>query len=414
MTSGQKNKGKPAILLVEPDFPIPPKSKNHKNFLPIGLLKLHDYYQSTGHRTRLIRGNKNKREIGSRFKPDRIMVTSLFTYWSRYVRDCVQHYRGCFPDAEIIVGGIYASLMPKHCRDYTRCDRVHRGVHNRAEAYAVRHNLNYKMLSNPDPIDYQIIHSSRGCIRKCRFCGTWRIEPRLRFKKSISNEIVSRKLVFYDNNLLANPNIEAILDELVRMKQKRKLLSCESQSGFDGRVLLHKPHLAVMLKQAGFIYPRIAWDWGYEKHKTVREQLQILNKGGYRTKYIFVFMIYNWNLTFNEMERKRRKCWTWGVQISDCRYRPLNQTFDEYKSFRKQQSNRDYFIHKKWTDAQIRMFRRNVRRQNICIRQDTEFYSRKLERKRIGKQATRNIKRLTFDEARRVLDDVWHPMSRTI
>ena len=30
------------ILLVEPAFPIPPKSKNHKDFLPIGLLKLAD------------------------------------------------------------------------------------------------------------------------------------------------------------------------------------------------------------------------------------------------------------------------------------------------------------------------------------------------------------------------------------
>ncbi len=400
--------------MVEPNFPIPRKSKNHKNFLPIGLLKLHDYFQSIGHRTKLIRGNKNKREVGSRFKPDKIMVTSLFTYWSKHVRDCVLHYRGCFPDAEIIVGGIYASLMPEHCRDYTGCDRVHIGLHHKAEVYSSKHDLNYKILSNPHPIDYQIIHLSRGCVRKCRFCGAWRIEPKLRFKKSISNAILSRKLVFYDNNLLANPNIEAILDELVHMKQKQVLLSCESQSGFDGRILLDKPHLAVMLKQAGFIYPRIAWDCDYKQQKRIREELQILNNGGYRTKDIFVFMLYNWNLAYNEMERKRKKCWKWGVQISDCRYRPLNQTFDEYKSFLAQQSDRDYFIHKKWTDAEIRMFRRNVRRQNICIRQNTEFYSRKLERKKIGVRATRRIKRLTYEEAQKVLDDVWHPMSRTM
>ena len=28
------------VLLVEPNFPIPAKSRNHSNFLPIGLLHL--------------------------------------------------------------------------------------------------------------------------------------------------------------------------------------------------------------------------------------------------------------------------------------------------------------------------------------------------------------------------------------
>jgi hypothetical protein len=194
------------------------------------------------------------------------------------------------------------------------------------------------------------------------------------------------------------------------MKRKGALLSCESQSGFDGRVLVDKPHLAKLLKQAGFIYPRIAWDWAYKQHGRIREELRILNNGGYRMKDIFVFMLYNWDIPFNEMERKRRKCWQWGVQISDCRYRPLSQTFDEYKPFLRQQSDSDYFIHQKWTDSQVRAFRRNVRRQNICVRQDTAFYSRKLERKKIGKQTTRKFKRLTFEEVLSVLDDAWHPM----
>jgi len=96
------------ILLVEPAFPIPAKSKNHKNFLPIGLLKLHDYYKSIGLKTRLVRGNKSKSEIGTRFKPDQIMITTLFTYWSQYVWDSVKFYRDNYPTALITIGGIYA------------------------------------------------------------------------------------------------------------------------------------------------------------------------------------------------------------------------------------------------------------------------------------------------------------------
>ena len=47
---------KKKILLVEPDFPIPPKSKNHKNFLPIGLLKIASYLRDHHNEVKLIRG----------------------------------------------------------------------------------------------------------------------------------------------------------------------------------------------------------------------------------------------------------------------------------------------------------------------------------------------------------------------
>ena len=47
------------ILLVEPNFPIPAKSKNHKNFLPIGLLKIASFLRSNGKNVLLRRGLPN-------------------------------------------------------------------------------------------------------------------------------------------------------------------------------------------------------------------------------------------------------------------------------------------------------------------------------------------------------------------
>ena len=44
-----------SVLLVEPDFPIPHKSRNHKNFLPIGLLKLAAYLRTKSIEIKLIR-----------------------------------------------------------------------------------------------------------------------------------------------------------------------------------------------------------------------------------------------------------------------------------------------------------------------------------------------------------------------
>jgi hypothetical protein len=380
------------ILLIEPNFPIPKKSKNHKDFLPIGLLKLASYYRSKGHEVKLIRGLLTKAEIkqirNRRWNhPDRILITSLFTYWKQYVVDCVNHYHHLFPSAHITIGGIYASLMTDDCKSIPFVNNVHVGVHKGAEMCEPAYDL---IAYNPHPLDYQIIHTSRGCPRKCNFCGTWKIEPQFVSKSSIRSEVFQRKLVFYDNNLLLNPHIEDILDELIEMKQSGQILWCESQSGFDGRVLMSKPHLAMKIKQAGFKDIRIAWDGPYSEHREIKKQLKILNKAGYRNHSIFMFMIFNWDIPFKEMEMKRRKCFDWNVQIVDCRNRPLNQTYDLYNpnAFKKGQTGEDYHIHisSGWNDALVRKFRKNIRRQNICIRQHFEFYSRALEHKKVSKE----------------------------
>jgi radical SAM superfamily enzyme YgiQ (UPF0313 family) len=188
------------ILFVEPDFPISTKSKNHKNFLPIGLLKLHDFYRSLGNKTKLVRGNKNKKEIGTKYKPDKIMITSLFTYWSEQFWDAVKFYRNNYPNSEIITGGIYVSLMgdslefKRKLKKYNA--KAHIGIHKTAEKYVSKNFLNYSILNNPHPIDYQIIHTSRGCTRRCEFCGTWKIEPDFTSKRTIKNEIQKERLFF--------------------------------------------------------------------------------------------------------------------------------------------------------------------------------------------------------------------------
>jgi len=77
--------------------------------------------------------------------------------------------------------------------------------------------------------------------------------------------------------------------------------------------------------QAGFRYPRIAWDWGYDQNGFIEKQIQVLLRAGYKSRDIFVFMLYNHQIPFEEMEKKRIQCWKWQVQIADCRFRPLNQ-----------------------------------------------------------------------------------------
>jgi len=416
------------VLMVEPNFPKPSKSKNHNDFMPIGLLKIAAFHRNKGNRICLVRGEVPREEvifesqngqIKKNSNPDKILITSYFTYWSNFVKKSVSYYRKMFPLIPITVGGIYASLMPDHCKQYTGCDEVHVGLHEKAEN--VRPAYAY-LEKHFGPKDYQILHTSRGCIRTCRFCGVYKIEPDFTFKQSIRKEIKKRKLIFYDNNLLANPHIKEIFTELTELKRKKRILLCEAQSGIDGRLILKDPELASLLKSSSFRNIRISWDGRFQEHVSIKKQIDLLKRAGYNIhENVFIFMIYNWDIPIEEMEKKRLKCWDWKVQISDCRYRPLNQTFDNYsgQAFRKGQTSDDYYIHKRagWTDDKIRMFRKHIRRQNMCIRFNSHFYVKVIERSFLNKYVTKEIIHLAKKSSISLSEDIlkslkisyWYP-----
>lgn len=370
---------KKSILLVEPNFPYPNRSKNraneiHKNFAPIGLLKLGAYHKSIGNQVKLVRGNLTLPELKD-FFPHEILITSLFTYWSKYVWDSVEHYRNIFPDTIIKLGGIYVTLHSntpefiKHAKKFKVI--IHIGIHKEAEKLLP----DYSLLQGK--IDHHITHAMRGCIRRCDFCGTWKIEPELKYKTSEQlikeiKEAKKNKIIFFDNNFFANPNIKQILADLAEVRVNNRFVSFESQSGFDGRLLEKDSELAILLKKARFTEVRIAWDNGLNDRESIKKQIKHLTKAGFPVKEIYVFMIYNFNIPYEDMLKKIDYCKKWGVQIVDCRYRPLSSTFDNYKSskFREGQTSEDYYIHKSkgWTDAKIRDFRKRVRQHNMEIR----------------------------------------------
>lgn len=364
------------VLLVEPNFPYPNKSKNkagqvHKNFVPIGLLKFASMHQKMGHKVKLVRGNQAKAEIG--FIPNEILITSIFTYWSTFVWESISYYRGLFPKAIIRLGGIYATLHANN-KQFKRLKRkynvkVFKSLHPIAE----QHLPDYSLIPN---VEYHATHMMRGCIRRCAFCGTWKIEP-IRSNKS-REEIVSEllavrknKVIFFDNNILANPHIADILTAFADLRVNKKPVIFECQSGFDGRLLEKNPFLARLIRKAHFQNVRIAWDNGIKDKNAIKRQIDLLVKAGYKPKDITIFMIYNFDIPYEAMIKKLKYCKKWGVQISDCRYRPLDIDYDNYKAhMRNGQPDGDYYIHKagSWTDKTIRSFRSLVRKHNIWVR----------------------------------------------
>lgn len=401
-------KGVRKVLLIDPAFPLSRKSHNHADLLPVGLLKISSYLKSRGIETKLIRLRNQLLKSDLDFDPDLILITSVFTYWANEVKNAVDFSKLHFPKAFTVVGGVFASLMPEKCKEFTGCDYVNEGIILEAEDIKPDYSL---LGEDESKIDYQIVHSSRGCVRKCGFCGVYKIEPTFKCKKSIQEEIIRKKLIFYDNNLLANEYIEELLKELVELKNSKVISRCESQSGFDGRILRQNPNLATLLKEAGFVNPKLAWDYSVKSHKKRKEEIDILVEAGFKPKDISIFMIYNYDLDFVELEEKRIYCFKWGVQVSDCRYRPLNRLDDNYNPYaKKPQSNEDYHINHNWSDEEVRQFRRNVRQHNICVRHEMAYYSNAAERKKIPKEDSLKFRSMSFEEVKNYLSDAWNPL----
>ena len=103
------------VLLVEPAY--------YTQYPPLGLLKLSTLYKTQGDDVRFVRGLS----LITRFAPDEIKVTSLFTWAWRPVWEAVAFYRALFPRAKISLGGIYANSYARSCppkRSARNCGRL--------------------------------------------------------------------------------------------------------------------------------------------------------------------------------------------------------------------------------------------------------------------------------------------------
>ncbi len=60
-------------------------------------------------------------------KPAAVLVTSLMTYWYPGVQAAIAVVREHYPAVPVILGGIYATLMPEHARKHSGADYVHTG-----------------------------------------------------------------------------------------------------------------------------------------------------------------------------------------------------------------------------------------------------------------------------------------------
>ncbi len=291
------------ILLVEPEY--------YTQYPPLGLLKLSSYHKSLRDTTQLVRGCKRLRTL-----PDRIYVTSLFTWAWKPVWEAVTYYKKLFPDTEIWLGGLYASLLPDHAAE-SGADHVYGGLFKEAEDLKPDYSLVPKW-------DGSLIFSSRGCNNKCPFCAVPILEGKINsIKHSIKHLVHSRhsRVIFWDNNIFQSPAWPDIFDELEELGKKVDFNQGLDASKINENVAERLAKLKLDSGRGTKI--RLAYDLrGKGPH--VKRAIENLNAVGIRGKAIMVYMLFNYKDNPEDFFERVREVLSWGAISYPMRYEPLN------------------------------------------------------------------------------------------
>jgi hypothetical protein len=229
------------ILLIEPGY----KNK----YPPLGLMKIAQYHGPRGKqdRVRFVKG-EDRSVLGTAW--DRIYITTLFSFEYPKIAQSIDFALTAANHQadKVFVGGIAASLMHERFLDEPRWHGIRfiKGLLSSAPAISLQLDEFSEELYAEDyvgtPIedlipDYSILdqvaykylvhdayftYTSRGCIRKCTFCGVPKLEGDQRDTESVSgfvraiDELYGPKkdLILMDNNVVASPRFKEIIAEI--------------------------------------------------------------------------------------------------------------------------------------------------------------------------------------------------------
>ncbi len=285
------------ILLIEPGY--------RNKYPPLGLMKIAQYHGPHGKKdvVRFIKG-EDASVLSEAW--DRIYITTLFSFeFARIAQSIDFAVTAAHGQKDkIFVGGIAASLMHERFVQEQRWTGIRfiRGLLGDAPAVSLElDDFSEELYSddrNGTPIedltpDYSILqqvsyeypvtdayfaYASRGCIRKCSFCGVPKLEGDQRDIAPITSMIRAidqmygqkKDLILMDNNVVAAPRFKEIVAEIrdlgftrgAKLKRDRReiLRRVDFNQGVDARILCKDPMYLRELSSICIKPLRIAFD----------------------------------------------------------------------------------------------------------------------------------------------------------
>lgn len=290
------------LLLVEPEY--------YTRYPPIGLLKLASFHRSKNNSVELIRGCKTPQH-----KPDKIYVTSLYTWAWKSVWRAIRYYKRLYPDVELILGGIYASLMPRHAES-SGADFVFTEIFKEAEGIMPAYDLIPQW-------DASIIQTSRGCNRTCQYCAVWRIEGKIGSEKNTLKDLVyptHKRIILWDNNILQSNYWGKIFEELIWFSKTKKM-KIDFNQGIDARLITSD--ITQKIAQMKTTCVRLSYDTK-ELRNDVENAILAFSQAGLRKRHICVYLLFNFLDDPNDLFERVKEVLSWGAVAVPLRYQPLD------------------------------------------------------------------------------------------
>lgn len=283
---------------------------------------------------------------------DVILVGTGMTYWYEGVRETVSLCREMFPDAPVIAGGVYASLMPEHCERVAGVDHAVAG-----EAYpALSRLLSSLRLPAPNappteavlPLaevwrDSAVIRLNRGCPMSCSYCSSRLLcpgftpgDPDAAFRSvlELHERCGTVNFAFYDDALLAQKH-RVLLPFLERVAASGLPVRFYTPNAVHIRSI--DAETARLMRRSGFQELRLGFESSspefHETHdRKVRQDefpaaLETLEAAGFPRSAVGVYILAGLpGMRAEEVESSVRYARSTGVRVMIAEYSPVPGT----------------------------------------------------------------------------------------
>jgi radical SAM superfamily enzyme YgiQ (UPF0313 family) len=285
-------------------------------------------------------------------KPDIVLITTGMTYWYPGVVEAVRAVRKQHPGVPVVVGGVYATLLPEHCEKTAEPDFVVSGdpwgkLKDILSAYRLpvpagtpgRRVLLIEDLWR----DAGVLRLNEGCPMKCDYCASSLLYPGFLSGDADDSFAVLSELVkschissvgFYDDALLFNKeeSLKPFLEKVIESGLKMSFYLPNAV-----HLGLLDPETASLMRRAGFREVRLGYESSsvsfHEHHDSkvqggdFEEAVEVLLGAGFRGAEVIAYILAGLpGQRAEEVENTVRHTASLGVRASLAEYSPVPGT----------------------------------------------------------------------------------------